>query len=110
MIDNNTNIKCGKPSFGEWRKGEIVGCWLLRLSLILVLAILGFIVYYIVEGGLSVISFEFLTTVPRSGMTEGGILPAIIGTFYVTLITIAFSVPLGIVTGCITIRPSSIVR
>ena len=35
---------------------------------------------------------------PKNGMTEGGILPAIIGTFLVTVITALLSIPLGM--GC----------
>jgi phosphate transport system permease protein len=80
----------------QWRGLELVGYWLLRVSLLLVLLILGFIVFDIVSKGVGVINWEFITAVPRKGMTEGGIFPAIIGTFYVTLITIAFSVPLGV--------------
>ena len=38
------------------------------------------------KGG-GAISWEFLTQAPRRGMTEGGIFPAIFGTFLVTLIT-----------------------
>ncbi|WP_303774304.1 phosphate ABC transporter permease PstA [Anaerolinea thermophila] len=57
-----------------------------------VLLIIGFI---IVKGA-PAISWEFLTAMPRNGMRDGGILPAIIGTFYLTLGTAIFSVPLGI--------------
>ncbi len=38
---------------------------------------------------------NFLSTAPRKGMTEGGIFPAIYGTFMVTVITAVVSVPLG---------------
>ncbi len=78
------------------RGGEAVGYWLLRLSLLFVLLILGFILFDIVSKGYGVINWEFLTAAPRVGMTEGGIFPAIIGTLYVTMITIAFAVPLGV--------------
>ncbi len=80
----------------EWRGSEIIGFWLLRFSLILVLIILGLIILDIVIKGAGVINWEFITTAPRSGMTEGGIFPALVGTIYVTLITIAFAVPLGV--------------
>ncbi len=80
----------------QWRGSEIIGYWLLRFSLILVLFILGFIIVDIFTKGIGVINWEFLTTAPRVGMTEGGIFPAIVGTLYVTLITIAFAVPLGV--------------
>jgi phosphate transport system permease protein len=80
----------------EWRGAEYLGLWALRFSLILVIFILGFILYDILAKGSAAISREFLTAAPRSGMTAGGIYPAIIGTVYVTLITMAFAVPLGV--------------
>ncbi len=80
----------------EWRSYELVGFWALRLTLVLVLLILGVIVFDIVSKGAGVINWEFLTQPPRVGMIEGGIFPAIVGTFYVTMITIAFAVPLGV--------------
>lgn len=54
------------------------------------------IIGYIILKGMPAISWEFLTAMPRNGMRDGGILPAIIGTFYLTLGTAIFSVPLGI--------------
>ena len=73
-----------------------LGFSLLTLTAVFtVVPILGVIVYILVQGS-PAISWEFLTAVPRSGMREGGILPAIIGTFYLTLGTAVFSVPLGI--------------
>ncbi len=54
------------------------------------------IVIYIVKEGAPAITWQFLSQMPRDGMRAGGILPAIIGTFYLTLGTAVFSVPLGI--------------
>jgi phosphate transport system permease protein len=54
------------------------------------------IVTYIAAKGLPAISWEYLSGFPRDGMRAGGILPAIVGTFYLTLGTAIFSVPLGI--------------
>jgi phosphate transport system permease protein len=51
---------------------------------------------YIIGKGAPAISWEFLSSMPRDGMRAGGILPAIIGTVYLTLGTAIFSVPLGI--------------
>jgi phosphate transport system permease protein len=51
---------------------------------------------YIIAKGAPAISWEFLTAIPSDGMRAGGILPAIVGTFYLTLGTAIFSVPLGI--------------
>lgn len=53
-------------------------------------------VFYIFLQGLPAISWEFLYGFPREGMRAGGILPAIIGTLYLTIGTAIFSVPLGI--------------
>ena len=44
-------------------------------------------------------SWEFLTTAPSNGMKAGGILPAIVGTLYLTLGTAVFSIPLGVAAG-----------
>jgi phosphate transport system permease protein len=65
------------------------------VALITVIPILA-VVVYIVKEGAPAISWEFLTAMPREGMRAGGILPAIAGTFYLTLGTAVFSVPLGI--------------
>ena len=64
-------------------------------SLLTVLPIVALVIYIIVQG-LPQISLEFLTQMPRDGMRAGGIWPAIVGTFYLTLGTAIFSVPLGI--------------
>jgi len=68
---------------------------LLLVALLTVIPIVAVVIYILYEGG-PAISWEFLTAVPRDGMREGGILPAIIGTFYLTIGTAIFSVPLGI--------------
>lgn len=65
------------------------------ISILPVFIIIGYIVYK----GLPAISWEFLTEMPKNGMREGGIFPAIIGTLYLTIGTIVVSVPFGIFTG-----------
>jgi phosphate transport system permease protein len=74
---------------------ERIGFFLLTLAGILVLFILGVILLDIFSKGIKTISWEFLTQPPREGMTKGGIFPAILGTFVVSLITVIFAVPLG---------------
>jgi phosphate transport system permease protein len=68
---------------------------LILLTLLTIVPILA-VVVYIVKMGAPAISWEFLSGFPREGMRAGGILPAIVGTLYLTLGTAAFSVPLGI--------------
>ena len=63
-----------------------------------VVSVLLIILYDIGSKGIGAISWKFLTSSPKAGMTEGGILPAIIGTLAVTVITALLSIPLGV--GC----------
>ncbi|MCM8760574.1 MAG: phosphate ABC transporter permease PstA [Candidatus Omnitrophica bacterium] len=77
---------------------EAIGFIFLKLCVGAVLLALVIILYDIVSKGIGSINWEFLTTMPKNGMTEGGILPAIIGTFLVTIITAILAVPLGM--GC----------
>lgn len=65
------------------------------VTLATVIPILAVVIYILLQGA-PAISWEFLTGFPRDGMRQGGILPAIVGTFYLTLGTAIFSVPLGI--------------
>ncbi len=58
-----------------------------------------FIVGYIFYQGIGAISLEFLTDMPRQGMREGGILPAIVGTVLLTLGTGIVAVPVGVGAG-----------
>ncbi len=80
------------------RRKEWLGFMLLRLCMMAVLAVLCIIFYDIVTKGMGQISWEFLTRPPKNGMTEGGVWPAIVGTFMVTVITAILAIPLGM--GC----------
>ncbi len=65
------------------------------MAIVTVLPIVGTVLFILFKGG-SAISWEFITGFPHDGMRAGGILPAIIGTLYLTVGTAVFSVPLGI--------------
>ncbi len=69
--------------------------WLTLMAVATVVPIL-LVMAYIVRQGAPAVSWEFLTAAPSDGMRQGGILPAIVGTFYLTLGTALFSVPLGV--------------
>ncbi len=74
---------------------QFFGFLALRFCLYTVLAVLLLFLYDIGKKGGGAISWEFLTQPPRRGMTEGGIFPAIIGTFLVTMVTAILAIPLG---------------
>jgi phosphate transport system permease protein len=75
---------------------QIMGFFFLSLCILFALFFLGSIIYFITARGISAISWEFLTEVPRRAMTKGGVAPAIVGTFYLTIGAIMFSLPLGL--------------
>jgi phosphate transport system permease protein len=77
------------------RIAQFLGFFLLRACLTIVLAVLLLFLYDIGKKGGGAISWEFLSQAPKKGMTQGGIFPAIFGTFLVTLITAILAVPLG---------------
>lgn len=78
---------------------EILGEIFLRLSIIISLIFLFLFLFMIFSKGIRVISWEFLTRMPKEGMTKGGIYPAIVGTFWLTIVAIFVSFPIGIFSG-----------
>ncbi len=73
-----------------------------RLLGLLVVGILFWILGFIIYKGISVISWDFLTTEPTDGMTSGGIFPAIIGTLCLVIGSIIFAFPLGVMSAIYT--------
>jgi phosphate transport system permease protein len=53
---------------------------------------------YIMQQGFPAVSWEFISQPPKHGMREGGIFPAIVGTVYLIVGTMIFSLPLGILS------------
>lgn len=76
---------------------------LVRLALMTATAVAALpalaIVLYILYKGSPALTWEFLTTMPTSGMTAGGILPAIVGTLWLVGVSLLFSVPVGVLAG-----------
>jgi phosphate transport system permease protein len=56
------------------------------------IAIIGFLVYHAAPS----LNLNFILDVPRHGMREGGIWPALVGTIYLVFISLAVSAPIGI--------------
>jgi phosphate transport system permease protein len=69
--------------------------WCLTLLTILVLA---FIVAFVLFNGLSHITWQFLSQEPRSMGREGGVLPMVVGTLWVTGLAVIIAVPIGVAT------------
>jgi len=71
---------------------------LILATIIVVLPVL-FIIFYIIANGAGAISWEFLTQPPSQAGKAGGIFPAIVGTFYLMLGALLFSLPIGVLAG-----------
>ena len=69
---------------------------LFRVVTIIVAVFLVYLLFTFVQNGIGVINWGFLTDIPRQGMTAGGIFPAIVGTLYITVGTMAIALPIGI--------------
>ncbi|MDR2559638.1 MAG: phosphate ABC transporter permease PstA [Oscillospiraceae bacterium] len=65
---------------------------------LLVIAVLLFIIVFILYRGLSVINWSFLTEVPRRSGRAGGIASPIVGTLSVTLLAVLVAMPFGVGT------------
>ncbi len=77
---------------------QLIGINTMRFCSIVTVGFLLLFLYKIFSKGLGMISWSFLTQPPLKGMTEGGIYPALVGTFWLTVLSIAIAVPLGLAT------------
>jgi len=64
----------------------------------LAIGLLAVILWDVGRGGWARLSWEFLVSAPREGMTEGGIFPAIYGTALMTLLMTVAVLPVGVLT------------
>ncbi len=70
--------------------------WGISLVAALVVLPIVLVILYMVYNGASTLSWEFFTAAPRNGMREGGIMPALLGTVFLTFGTAIVSFPLAI--------------
>lgn len=54
------------------------------------------VILFMFYNGIGSLNWEFLTTAPRNGLRAGGIMPALLGTIYLTFATAIVSFPLAI--------------
>jgi len=69
--------------------------WVMRIVTYSIVAVIAYIILDIIWKGFPTISWEFLTGFPRRSGAQGGILPAIVGTFLLVTGTIIIALPLG---------------
>jgi phosphate transport system permease protein len=74
---------------------ENIITWVMLGVTYLIVFVIGYIIIDIIINGLPAINWEFLTGFPRRSGAEGGILPAIVGTFALVMGTIIVALSLG---------------
>jgi len=88
------NYRAGRYKSAEQSAGFIA----VKLALLIVLLSLGTLIVFLFMKGVGILSWEFFTAFPRNGMSEGGIWPAIVGTFWLAIGATLFALPLGVFT------------
>src|SRR5262249_43412664 len=75
---------------------ELVARFIFAIMALLMILPLALIVSYLFIRALPVLSFDFLFKVPVRGMRAGGVWPALLGTIYLVLISLAAATPVGV--------------
>lgn len=79
----------------RYRHQAVAKAILLGMTVLLILPVAGILGILVVRGA-PAITWEFLFTQPTSGMTAGGIFPAIVGTLWLVGVSLAFAAPVGV--------------
>jgi len=77
---------------------QVVAATVMALATLFTLALLVFIVVFILEKGLPILNRSFLFSAPRDMGKAGGIFPTILATIILPLLAIALALPLGVGT------------
>lgn len=78
------------------RTSQIIAYTILLMMTVITVVILFFIILYVFKNGFGQLSIEFLTEKTHDMGKEGGILPSILGTLFVTAVAIIIATPLGV--------------
>jgi phosphate transport system permease protein len=83
------------------RKLAVQRCmsWVFGLMALSILLPLVAILTYLLVRALPVLSWEFITDIPRNGMKAGGIWTPIVGTLYLVVFSLLVSAPIGVLAG-----------
>ncbi len=101
MMHNNltapSSAETGLSITGKrFRPGDLVLHALIYISAGITVLILAAIIIYVVVRGAPQITWQFLSTAPSALKQRYGILPSIINTLYIVVITLIISTPIGV--------------
>ena len=80
---------------GRYRMQGLARALFLGMTVLLVLPLMGILGLLFVRGA-PALSFSFLFDEPMSGMTAGGIFPAIVGTLWLVGVSLSIAAPVGV--------------
>lgn len=80
-------------------KKDTVISYIFRIVSYFIFAIVMLIFILTIGSGIGYFSWDFFTQAPSNGMTAGGILPAILGSLAVLVLSLVFAIPVGMFTG-----------
>ena len=78
------------------RHAQTIAIGVLGAATLLTLAVLVFIIVFVLEKGLPVVTWSFLSGNPEDMGRAGGIFPIIVGTLLLPLLALAIALPLGV--------------
>jgi len=78
------------------RHTQTIAVGLLGAATLLTLAVLVFIIAFVLEKGLPVVTWTFLSSAPEDMGRAGGIFPMIVGSLLLPLLALALALPLGV--------------
>ena len=84
------------PQVRRKLRQERIAKWIFGSMVIFMLVPLFLILGYLIYKGAPLISWEFLTTNPKRGMTQGGIWSALLGTIWLVIVSLCISAPIGV--------------
>jgi len=77
---------------------QAAGFTFLTLTGFVVVVVVFILLIFIGLKGIPALSWEFITQPPKRGMTEGGVFPALVGTFLLGVGAMLFAMPIGVLT------------
>jgi len=97
LTEVRMNLMAGTGNLLQRKLSQNLAFGLIWLAGAIAVAVLLWIVGYVLVQGVQVINLEFLTTRPAGGVSgEGGMSTTIVTTLYLVVLTIAIAAPLGI--------------
>jgi phosphate transport system permease protein len=78
------------------RRAERAFEWLCLAAVVLPLGLLGFLLIEGLRDGISRLSLDFLTSYPSRKWEEAGVLPSLVGSVYLLVLTAAIALPIGV--------------